>query len=166
MYSLFLLTSVNLGIVPAREIPNSSIRIILVRVVDGHKSVLDLLLPLQMYGLMMVVCLNMLVMASSEFFLSWHGLGHHHARFGYFWLTDWLGTELFNNRDWSFIKLDHWQAGTFLTLRTRYWRFPTVPNLEEADNVHDGAVVQDDVEGLKGVLRDAATSSLAGKVDL
>ena len=43
-----------------------------------------------MYGLMMAVCLNMLVMASSEFFLPGPGLGHHHARFGYFWLTPYL----------------------------------------------------------------------------
>ena len=42
---MFLLISVNLGmsLVPVREIPNSSRRIILVHVVDGHKSVLDLL---------------------------------------------------------------------------------------------------------------------------
>ena len=45
-------------------------------------------------------------------------------------------------------------------------------NLEEAYSdsspveFHDGAVLQDDVEGLKGVLRDAATPSLAGKVNL
>ena len=43
-----------------------------------------------MYGLMMAVCLNMFVMASSEFFLPGPGLGHHHARFGYFWLTPYL----------------------------------------------------------------------------
>ena len=32
-----------MSLVPAREIPNSSIRIILVHVVDGHKPILDLL---------------------------------------------------------------------------------------------------------------------------
>ena len=76
-------------------------------------------------------------------------------------------------RDWSFIKLDHWQAGTFLTSSTRYWRFLIVLNLEEASSdsspveIHGGGVLlQDDVEGLKKVLRNAATSSLDGNVDL
>ena len=43
-----------------------------------------------MYGLKKAVCLIMFVMASSEFVLPGPGLGHHHARFGYFWLTPYL----------------------------------------------------------------------------
>ena len=154
-----------MSLVPAREIPISSIRIILVHVVDGHKPILDLLYLSNVWfddGSLLEHVGDGVI----RVFSSWAWARTSSCKIWLFLIDSILGTELFNNRDWSFIKLDHWQAGTFLTLRTRYWRFPTVPNLEEADNVHDGAVVQDDVEGLKGVLRDAATPSLAGKVDL
>ena len=160
-----------MSLVPAREIPNSSIRIILVRIVDGHKPILDLLFLSNVWfeeGSLLDHVRDGVIRVCS----SWAWARTSSCKIWLFLIDSILGTELFNNRDWSFIKLDHWQAGTFLTSSTRYWCFLTVPNLEEAYSdssqvgFHDGAVLQDDIEGLKGVLRDAATPSLAGKVDL
>ena len=104
MYSLFLLTSVNLGIVPAREIP--------------------------VWWQFASTCWWW----RHQFFLPGHGWATSSCKIWLFLIDSILGTESFNNRDWSFIKLDHWQAATFLTSRTRYWRFLIVPNLEEASS--------------------------------
>ena len=161
-----------MSLVPAREIPNSSIRIILVRIVDGHKPILDLLFLSNVWfeeGSLLDHVRDGVIRVCS----SWAWARTSSCKIWLFLIDSILGTELFNNRDWSFIKLDHWQAGAFLTSSTRYWRFLIVLNLEEASSdsspvgIHGGGVLlQDDVEGLKKVLRNAATSSLDGNVDL
>ena len=161
-----------MSLVPAREIPISSIRIILVHVVDGHKPILDLLFLSNVWfeeGSLLDHVRDGVIRVCS----SWAWARTSSCKIWLFLIDSILGTELFNNRDWSFIKLDHWQAGTFLTSSTRYWRFLIVLNLEEASSdsspveIHGGGMLlQDDVEGLKKVLRNAATSSLDGNVDL
>ena len=97
---MFLLISVNLGmsLVPAREIPISSIRIILVHVVDGHKPILDLLYLSNVWfddgSLLEHVCDGVL-----RVFSSWAWARTSSCKIWLFLIDSILGTELFNNRD-------------------------------------------------------------------
>ena len=76
-----------MSLVPAREIPNSSIRIILIRIVDGHKPILDLLFLSNVWfeeGSLLDHVGDGVV----QFFLPRHGLGHAEIDPSSNWIID------------------------------------------------------------------------------